>query len=96
MVCRDCGEEFRSTPGKPGYINQCRNCAVDVPLVGGNMIYEHKTAPYIEIKPSVDAKAFAKASRRFGFGVTVAISQSREAAARQQICAVLGVSPFSA
>jgi len=32
IKCRDCGCEFRSFAGKPGYINQCEDCAVDVPL----------------------------------------------------------------
>jgi hypothetical protein len=32
ITCRDCGQLFEPYPGKPGYINQCENCTVDVPL----------------------------------------------------------------
>ncbi len=32
MICRDCNEEFQLTPGKPGFINQCEECATDTPL----------------------------------------------------------------
>jgi len=66
IKCRDCGEEFRFTKNKPGYVNQCEDCATDVERVGGNMIWSHKTAPEIEIKPMEQAKAFAKATKRFG------------------------------
>lgn len=64
MICRTCGEEFISYPNKPGYINQCTDCAEDVPKLGGNMIWEHKTAPYIEIKSLQEAKRFAKLNKR--------------------------------
>lgn len=30
--CRDCGELFAYYHGKPGYINQCLDCATDVPI----------------------------------------------------------------
>lgn len=32
MICRDCKEPFVSRPNKPGYINQCEDCAEDVEL----------------------------------------------------------------
>jgi hypothetical protein len=32
MICRDCNEEFVATPGKPGFINQCEDCASDTPV----------------------------------------------------------------
>jgi len=66
LICRDCGEEFQFKRDKPGYVNQCEDCAEDVERVGGNMIWSHKTAPEIEIKPMEQAKQFAKASKRFG------------------------------
>ena len=31
MECRDCGVEFQIHKDKPGYINQCADCATDVP-----------------------------------------------------------------
>lgn len=64
-------------PGKPGYVNQCVDCADDVPLLGGNMIWSHKTAPEIEIKSMAAAKVFASKTRRFGAGVTCCLTQSK-------------------
>lgn len=31
MTCRDCQIEFTPVPGKPGFINQCEDCATDIP-----------------------------------------------------------------
>ena len=31
MICRDCRQEFTVTSNKPGFINQCEECATDVP-----------------------------------------------------------------
>ena len=28
-VCRTCGERFRGRPGKPGYVDECEDCAAD-------------------------------------------------------------------
>src|SRR5579863_8276208 len=80
LICRNCGEEFVVRPGKLGCIDQCVLCATDIPLLGGNMIWAHKTAPEIEIKSMVEAKAFAKKTRRFGAGVTCCLTQSQEMA----------------
>lgn len=76
--CKDCGEEFNWYPGKPGYINQCEECSDDVPLQGGNMIWDHKTAPYIEIKPMKDALIFAKQTSRRNCGPLTSIVQRKE------------------
>ena len=78
--CRDCGELFYPRPGKPGFIDQCESCARDVELLGGNMIWAHKTAPEIEIKPQAEARAFARKTKRFGAGVTASLVSPREAA----------------
>lgn len=32
MICRDCQQEFALTPNKPGFINQCEECATDIPI----------------------------------------------------------------
>ena len=80
MQCRDCGRNFQPFHGKPGFINQCEECATDVPLIGGNMIWEHKTAPGIEIKPLVEAQVFARAQRRSSASSPLrSIVQGREA-----------------
>lgn len=88
--CRDCGSPFALFPGKPGYVDQCENCARDVPLLGGNMIWTHKTAPSIEIKPMDQAVLFAKKQKRFGAGPLRSISQSKEQAHKS----LVGQSPF--
>lgn len=68
-TCRNCGEEFIARPGKPGFINQCEDCAHDVPLLGGNMIWDHKTAPSLVIRPLADAQFISKLQKRVGTGV---------------------------
>lgn len=78
-ICKHCDEEFELKPGKPGLIDYCpRHSHEIVELTGGNMIWDHKTAPYIETKPMHDAKRFASLTRRLGAGVTRSITQSRE------------------
>jgi hypothetical protein len=47
-------------------------------VVGGNMVWAHKTAPELEIKPMVFARSFAKATRRFGVGPLRSIVEGRE------------------
>ena len=32
MICKDCGTQFTPSPKKPGFINQCEDCAYDVPI----------------------------------------------------------------
>lgn len=77
MICRDCTAEFEMTFNKPGFINQCVDCADDVELLGGNMVWHHKTAPELEIKSFAEAKRFASKTKRFGFGVTSCIVASK-------------------
>lgn len=67
LICRDCGEEFTEVPGKRGYRNQCPECSekqTEPELLGGNMVYLHKTAPYIELKPLSKAQSFAAMQSR--------------------------------
>lgn len=80
VVCRDCGEEFEPNYASPGFFNQCRVCsevAGDVPRLGGNMIWHHKTGPEIEIKSMKEAKAFASKTARFGVGPLRSIVESK-------------------
>jgi hypothetical protein len=55
----------------------------DVEKLGGNMVYSHKTAPEIEIKPMAAALTFAKMQKRLGHGVIRCITQSKEAQFRE-------------
>ena len=81
--CRDCGASFANYKGKPGYVNQCTRCGeeteanLDEERLGGNMIYEHKTGAYIEIKPLSQAIVFAEKTQRLGAGVTKSIAESK-------------------
>lgn len=81
IECRDCEQSFTPNPNKPGYYDQCPVCAEkmgDVELLGGNMIWHHKTAPYMELKSLSSARSFAKQTQRFGAGPLRSIVQSRE------------------
>lgn len=84
--CRFCTEPFTPLPGKPGHIDVCyatecqRHDAKQTPepdKLGGNMVWDHKTAPELEIKPLARAQAFAKLTRRTGCGPLRAITQSK-------------------
>lgn len=77
--CRDCGREFKPMPGKPGYIDQCPNCSKpELDVYGGNMVWHHKTAPELEIKPLAAAKRFSKLQARSGSGPLRSITTARE------------------
>lgn len=69
--CIDCGEQFSLYSSKPGKINQCTDCGVksEVELLGGNMVFFHKTAPEIEIKTLSQAQRFAAQTVRVGHGI---------------------------
>jgi hypothetical protein len=78
--CSDCGEKYRLTRDKPGKIDVCGKCGLkagEVERLGGNMVYTHKTAPALEIKPLSEAEAFARKTRRFGAGVTQSLCESK-------------------
>jgi hypothetical protein len=77
-TCVVCESEFQLTADKPGKINECPACSRDVPRVGGNMVWAHKTAPELEIKPMAEARRFASRTRRFGAGVTACLTERRE------------------
>ena len=63
--CRNCSQEYDTRSKTKGFIYLCEECsAPDVELLGGNMIWEHKTAPYIEIKPQGEAERFARKTVR--------------------------------
>jgi hypothetical protein len=77
-TCSRCQREFVLKPGKPGLIHHCPQCSTEtVELLGGNMIYQHKTGGYIEVKPLEEARRFAKKTKRLGAGVTASITESK-------------------
>lgn len=49
-TCVKCGDEFELYSGKPGLSTECDFCAEEVvDKYTGNMIYDHKTGPSIQI-----------------------------------------------
>jgi hypothetical protein len=89
--CSKCKKDYLLTLDKPGLIHHCPKCSTErVERLGGNMIYSHKTAPDIEIKPISRAVEFASKQRRFGAGVTCCLTQSKNVAKNQ----LLGENPF--
>ena len=90
--CSKCKAEYVLKLDKPGLIHHCPKCSVEkVERLGGNMIYSHKTAPDLEIKPISKAVEFAGKQRRFGAGVTCCLTQSKSVAKNQ----LLGESPLA-
>lgn len=82
-ICIDCGNEYKLTANKPGKVNQCFQCgskSETTARVGGNMVYDGKHAPEIEIKSMKEAKRFNAKSRRLGAGVTASLTVSKKGA----------------
>jgi hypothetical protein len=77
-ACIECGLDFVLKPNKPGLVGTCPDCSTEtVEQIGGNMIWEHKTAPMLEIKPVGEAEAFARKQKRFGAGPLRSIVTSK-------------------
>lgn len=52
MNCRHCGGEVTKYDSSYGRIDECRECAKDVERYAGHMVWDHKTAPALEIHAS--------------------------------------------
>lgn len=81
--CTRCGESYRLTRDKPGKIDVCHRCGSmteTTARVGGNMIWDGKHTPEIEIKPMRDARKFNSKTRRLGAGVTASLCVSKKQA----------------
>lgn len=85
-TCRFCATEFVPKWDKPGRIDVCydpdcqrkdRRQMPEPPKLGGNMIWFHKTAPGLEIKPIAEAREFARKTRRFGAGVMISLTSCK-------------------
>jgi len=55
MHCQHCDSEITTADHGIGKINECRDCAQDVERYVGHMIWDHKTAPVIEIHAGKDS-----------------------------------------
>lgn len=63
-TCRTCGNMFDLTPTKPGNINDCINCAVEVVTPFRAMVsYPSKNASEVEITITQDVKAANRFNR---------------------------------
>lgn len=85
-TCVDCGDNYRLTLNKPGKVNQCHQCGAKsetTARVGGNMVYDGKHAPEIEIKSMAAAKKFNAKTRRLGTGVTASLCVSKKQSERE-------------
>lgn len=49
MNCRHCGGEITVHDADYGKVDECRDCAKDVDKYVGHMVWDHKTAPALEI-----------------------------------------------
>lgn len=63
MKCRHCEAELSTLDLGVGKIDECRDCAVEVERYAGHMIWDHKTAPVIEIHANASSVAALKDGR---------------------------------
>lgn len=84
--CTQCGNKYRLTKDKPGKIYLCWGCGSRTETtarVGGNMVWDGKHAPEIEIKSMLEAKRFASKTRRLGAGVTASLITRKKQAEQE-------------
>lgn len=63
MHCKHCDIELTRDDKSYGKVDECRNCATDVDRYVGHMIWDHKTAPVIEIHASKSSLVALKDGR---------------------------------
>ena len=63
MNCKHCEIELTASDRGFGKINECKDCASDVERYVGHMIWDHKTAPVIEIHANKDSLVALKDGR---------------------------------
>ena len=63
MNCRHCGYEITAHDADYGKIDECRECAHDVDRYVGHMIWDHKTAPALEIHANAKSLAALRDGR---------------------------------
>jgi len=64
MLCRHCEGEITVHDLGYGKIDECRECAKDVEKYVGHMIWDHKTAPALEIHANARSLAALKDGRQ--------------------------------
>lgn len=58
MNCVHCNLEFILYKNKPGKLNECEDCANDIDMYTGNMIYDHKVGATIQINSDPKLTAY--------------------------------------
>lgn len=64
MICRHCEGELTDSDIGYGKIDECRECAKDVEKYVGHMIWDHKTAPALEVHANSKSLAALKDGRQ--------------------------------
>lgn len=64
MNCRHCEAEIRETDLGYGKIDECRECAKEVDRYVGHMIWDHKTAPALEVHANSKSLAALRDGRQ--------------------------------
>ena len=88
-MCRQCSREFFLTPTKPGHINDCPICSVEIVVkFMAKVAYPSKNSCEVEIELTQDhasARAFNKSQRRSSGGSPLSsIIASREPKSGQE------------
>jgi len=63
MNCRHCGGEITVHDADYGKVDECRDCAKDVDKYVGHMVWDHKTAPALEIHANARSLAALRDGR---------------------------------
>lgn len=71
MNCRHCGGEITVHDADYGKVDECRDCAKDVDKYVGHMVWDHKTAPALEIHANARSLAALRDGRERAGGQLV-------------------------
>jgi len=74
-TCIKCGLDYELTPNKPGLITTCWDCSIETTQrIAGQMIWEGKHTPVLQLMSKKKAAEFARKTKRFGAGVSCALA----------------------
>ena len=63
-ICVLCNAEFEAAFDKPGKVNECEDCALEVNRYTGNMIYDHKTGAVLQVNSDPKLTEYINASTK--------------------------------
>lgn len=95
MQCRHCAAEITVHDSDFGKIDECRHCAKDVEKYAGHMVWDHKTAPALEIHASKRSLEVLKKGR-YNEGLDLRVEVKERARRRESDVSDSGIclSPF--